>query len=108
MSPRLRRCALCLALLSLPAVAGPPREDRRAARVRPSSVRTEREEPAPAPASAEVVAASAVDASGVDLAGFLGMLAALAVTYVYARGRRLPLERDLVRSSPRQPPPEPR
>ncbi len=106
MSPRLRRCALCLALLSLPAVAGPPREDRRAARVRPSSVRTEREEPAPAPA--EVVAASAVDASGVDLAGFLGMLAALTVTYVYARGRRLPLERDLVRSSPRQPPPEPR
>ncbi|MGZ6028043.1 MAG: hypothetical protein ACXWK5_01385 [Myxococcaceae bacterium] len=106
MSPRLRRCALCLALLSLPAVAGPPREDRRAARVRPSSARTDREEPAPA--SAEVVAASAVDASGVDLAGFLGMLAALAVTYVYARGRRLPLDRDLERSSPRQPPPEPR
>jgi hypothetical protein len=53
-----------------------------------------------------VVAASAADASGVDLAGFLGMLAALAVTYVYARGRRLPLDRELVRSSPRLPPPE--
>jgi hypothetical protein len=53
-----------------------------------------------------VVAASAADASGVDLAGFLGMLAALAVTYVYARGRRLPLDRELVRSSPSLPPPE--
>ena len=106
MSPCLRRCALCLALLSLPAVAGTPREDRRAARVRPSNVRPEREEPGPA--SAEVVAASAVDASGVDLAGFLGMLAALTVTYVYARGRRLPLDPELVRPSPRLPPPEPR
>lgn len=106
MSPRLRRCALCLALLSLPAVAGPPREDRRAARVRPSSARPEREESGPA--SVDVVAASAVDASGVDLAGFLGMLAALTVTYVYARGRRLPLERDLVRPASRHPPPEPR
>jgi hypothetical protein len=106
MSLRLRRCALCLALLSLPAVAGPPREDRRAARVRSSTARPEREEPVAA--SADVVAASAVDASGVDLAGFLGMLAALTVTYVYARGRRLSLDRELVRSSPRLPPPEPR
>ncbi len=105
MSPLLRCCALCLALLSsLTAVAGPPREDRRAARVRPASVRPEREEPGPA--SADVVAATAADASGVDLAGFLGMLAALTVTYVYARGRRLPLDRELVRSSPSLPPPE--
>jgi len=105
MSPLLRRCALCLALLSsLTAVAGPPREDRRAARVRPSSVRPEREEPGPA--AAEVVVASAADASGVDLAGFFGMLAALAVTYVYARGRRLPLDRELARSTPSLPPPE--
>lgn len=95
MSLRLRRCALCLALLSLPVEAGPPREDRRAARLRPTPPRPEREETAAPPTDA--VAASAADASGVDQAGFLGMLAALAVTYVYARGRRL--DPSLVRPS---------
>ena len=88
MSPRLRRCALSLVLVSLPAVAGPPRDDRRAAaRLRASSTR-----PEPAaevlPAEAAPLAAAAVDPGGVDLAGLLGMLAALAVTFGYARGRR--------------------
>lgn len=88
MFPWLRRCALCLALLSLPAVAGPPpREDRRVARLRSSNPRPEPEE-ATVPA-VEVVAASAADAGRVDLAGFLGMLTALAVTYVFARRQRV-------------------
>lgn len=88
MSPWLRRCALSLALLSLPAGAGPPpREDRRVARLRGSSPRPEREE-APVPA-VEVVAVSTVDAGQVELAGLLGMMTALAVTYVFARRQRL-------------------
>ena len=86
MFPRLRRCALCLLLFSLPAVAGPPRDERRTARVRPSSPRPELTEVQPSEAAP--IAVAAVDSGGVDLAGFLGMLTALAVTFVYARGRR--------------------
>jgi len=100
MSPRLRRFALCLVLVSLPAVAGPPREDRRsAARIRAS---TPRAEPVAEvqPAEAEPIAAAAADAGGVDLAGLLGMLTALAVTFGYARGRR-----PAVARSPMRPPP---
>lgn len=82
-----RRCALCLVLLSVPAVAGPPREDRRASRIRAATVR-----PEPVvevqPSEAAPIAAAAADAGGIDLAGFLGMLAALAATLVYARGGR--------------------
>jgi len=98
MSPLLRRCALCLVLLALPAVAGPPREDRRAARIRSSVARPEPVEGEPAEATP--IVAAAADAGGVDLAGFLGMLTALAVTFVYARGRRLSSERSLARTSP--------
>ena len=87
MSPWLRRCAFCLVLLSLPAVAGPPREDRRTARLRAASIRPDREE-APPPA-VEAVAVSALDAGQIDLAGFVGMLIALAATYVYARRQRV-------------------
>ena len=87
MSPSFRCCAFVLVLLSVPAVAGPPREDRRAARLRAASVR-----PDPAevqPSEAAPIAAAAADASGIDLAGFLGMLTALTATFVYARGWRL-------------------
>lgn len=52
------------------------------------------------------VAASAADATGVDLAGLLGMLTALGVTYVYARGQRLSVDRGPVRSSRTLPPVE--
>jgi hypothetical protein len=99
MSPRPVRLALLFALLSLPAVASPPREDRRAARIRPSSARSE--SPEVQPSEAIPIAAAAADAGGVDLAGFLGMLTALAATYVYARSRRL----DLLTRRSAPPPP---
>ncbi len=86
MSPWLRRCALCLVFLSLPAVAVPPREDRRTARLRAASTHPDREE---APAPAVEAAVSAADAGQIDLAGFVGMLTALAATYVYARRQRV-------------------
>jgi|SRR5689334_23516062 len=99
MSPRFRRFALCLVLVSLPAVAGPPREDRRAARVRSQSPR-----PEPAsevlPTEAAPIAAAAADAGGVDLAGLLGLLTALAVTFGYARGRRPLVARQAARTPP--------
>jgi hypothetical protein len=98
MCPWLRRCALCLVLLSLPALASPPREDRRAARIRNPNPRPEPAEVQPSEAAP--IAAAAADAGGIDLAGFLGMLTALAATFVYARGRRL----STVRSSSRMPP----
>ena|SRR5262245_12296661 len=99
MSPRFRRFALCLVLVSLPAVAGPPREDRRAARIRSQTVRPEPEAEV-LPAEAAPIVAAAADAGGVDLAGLLGMLTALAVTFGYARGRR-----PLVARQPSRPPP---
>jgi hypothetical protein len=37
----------------------------------------------------EAVAVSALDAGQIDLAGFVGMLTALAATYVYARRQRV-------------------
>lgn len=95
MFPRLPRSALCFVLLSLPALAGPPREDRRAARIRASNPR-----PDPAelqPSEAAPLAAAAADAGGVDLAGFLGMITALGATFVYARGRRFSSARGPVR-----------
>ncbi len=46
------------------------------------------------PSEAAPLAAAAADAGGVDLAGFLGLLAALASTFVYARGRRFSTERS--------------
>lgn len=107
MFPSLRHCALCLVLLSLPALAGPPREDRRAARIRSSSARPEPTEVQPSEAAP--IAAAAADASGIDLAGFLGMLTALAATVVYARGHRFPTVRVASpQSSPGAGPPEPR
>ncbi len=100
MSPRLRPLALCLVVLvSLPAVAGPPREDRRAARIRQQNPRPEPVAEVP-PEEAAPIAAAAVDPGGVDLAGLLGMLTALAVTFGYARGRR-----PLVARQPARPPP---
>jgi hypothetical protein len=95
MFPLLRRCALCLVLLSLPAFAGPPREDHRAARIRASNPRPD---PAEVQSSETVpIAAAAADAGGIDLAGFLGMITALGATFVYARGRRFSPARSPVR-----------
>ena len=87
MSPLLRRCALSLLLLSFPALAAPRYEDRRAARIRRSSPPPEPVELEPA--DAPPVVAAAADVGGVDLAGLLGMLTALAATYLYARGQRV-------------------
>jgi len=106
MSPRFRRFALCLVLVSLPAVAGPPREDRRAAaRIRSQSPRSEAEV---LPSEAAPLAAAAADAGGVDLAGLLGLLTALAVTFGYARGRRPLVARQPSRPAPGLYPSDPR
>lgn len=102
MPPSLRRCALCFALLSLPALAGTAREDRHAARLRAQSARPEGGEVQPS--EALPIAAAAADAGGVDLAGFLGILTALAATYVYARGQRVPAGRVVAPSTPGSPP----
>ncbi len=96
MLARLRRCALCLAVLAaVPALAGPPREDRRSARIRAAPARPDTGEVQAS--EAQPIAAAAADAGGVDLAGFLGLLTALAVTWVYARGQRVAAARGLVR-----------
>jgi hypothetical protein len=89
MCPRFRRLALCLVLLAVPASAVPRREDRRVGRVRPAP--SAPVEPAEVPPSQpfEEVPMSTADVGGVDLAGLLGMLTAVAATLVYARGRRL-------------------
>jgi len=113
MSPWLRRCALCLGLLSLPALAGPPREDRRAARIRnphpnPASRLDEAEAPQVEPSEAAPLAAAATDPGGIDLAGLLGMVAALSATFVYARGRRLSPIRSPSQLSPGAGPLDPR
>ena len=113
MSPWLRRCALCLGLLSLPALAGPPREDRRAARIRnphpnPASRPDEAEAPQVEPSEAAPLAAAATDPGGIDLAGLLGMVAALSATFVYARGRRLSPIRSPSQPSPGAGPLDPR
>ncbi len=104
MSFWLRRCALCLGLLSLPALATPHRESVRAARIRASSSRPETAELQAA--EAIPIAAAAADAGGVDLAGLLGMLTALAVTYVYARSQRLAPARRGVNAPAGLPPPD--
>jgi|KBSMisStandDraft_5_1062788.scaffolds.fasta_scaffold428292_2 hypothetical protein len=88
MSPCFRRFALSLVLLSLTALAAPPRDEHRAAAAR---IRTPnpRSEPAEVqPSEAAPIAAAVADAGGVDLAGLLGMITALGATFVYARGRR--------------------
>src|SRR5262245_9713132 len=115
MSPRLCRCALALVLFSVPVLASaPPREDRRAARIR-----TARSIPAPAPepesepvevhpAEAAPIAAAAADAGGIELAGFLGMLTALSASFVYARGRRLSGASSRLRRPPGLGPLDPR
>src|SRR5262249_39520775 len=105
MFPSLRRCALCFVLLSLPALAGPPRDDRRAARIRnPHPNPTTKSEPVEAselePSAAAPLAAAAAARGGFDRAGLLGLVAALGATSVYARGGRFPPVR-----APPQPPP---
>jgi len=111
MSPWLRRCALGLCLLSVPALAAPPREDRRAARIRNphANPRPEDAEAAQvAPSEAAPLAAAATDPGGVDLAGLLGMVAALSATFVYARGRRLSPVQTRSQTSPGAGPLDPR
>jgi hypothetical protein len=93
----LRRCVFSLLLLSLPALAAPRYEDRRAARIRRSSPPPEPAEVEPAEAAP--MAAASADVGGVDLAGLLGMLTALAATYVYARGKRVAPESSRLRGS---------
>jgi len=88
MSPCFCRLALSLVLFSLPALSAPPRDEHRVAAAR---IRTPNPRPDPAevqPSEAAPLAAAAADAGGVDLAGLLGMIAALGATFVYARGRR--------------------
>ena len=114
MSPWLRCCALSLVLLSLPALAGTPREDRRSARIRnphsspPPTTRDEATDgPEPEAAGpAPVAAATAVDPGGVDLAGLVGMITALAATLVYARGRRFSTAQSAARPRPPAGPPD--
>ena len=105
MFPWFRRCALLLVLLPLPALAGPPREDRRAARIRNSSARPEPVAEVQ-PSEAAPIAAAAADAGGVDLAGFLGMVTALAATFVYARSQRFATARATSREPPGAGPPD--
>jgi len=105
MSPGLRRCALFLVLLSVPALAAPAREDRRVARLRPQAARPEVAQVQPS--EAIPIAAAAADGGGVDLAGLLGMLTALTGTYVYARGQRIGMAaRSVVRPSGSSAPPD--
>lgn len=106
MSARFRRSALCFVLLSLPAMAGPPREDRRAARIRSTTARPEPVEVQPSEAAP--IAAAAADAGRVDLAGFLGMVTALAATFVYARSRRISMVQAPSRPPTGAGPPDPR
>jgi hypothetical protein len=113
MSPWLRRCALVFVLLSLPALAGSPREDRRSARIRnphaspPPTARTEvTDGPEVEAPAATPVAVAAVDPGGVDLAGLVGMIAALAGTLVYARGRRFSTAQSAARGRPPAGPPD--
>lgn len=86
MSPRLRRCALCLVLFSLPALASPSRDDRHSARVRAPGLRPGSGEVPPS--EARPIASAAASASKVELAGFLGLVAALALPFALARSRR--------------------
>ena len=108
MSPRSARLALLFVLLSLTAVAAPPRENRHSARIRSSPVvRPVAAEPeGPAAETAPVAAAASL--GGVDLAGLLGMLAALAASYVYARGQRIAVARHPMRPPPASVPSDPR
>lgn len=114
MSPRLSRCAIALVLFSVPALAAsaPPREDRRAARIRPARpVLAAEPAPEPAevhPAEAAPIAAAAADAGGIELAGFLGMLTALSASFVYARGKRLSGASTRLRPPQGLGPPDPR
>jgi len=87
MPPWFRRLALCLVVAAASARAAPRHEDRRIARARPPAAA--RAEPAEADA-AQAPPITAADVGGVDLAGLLGMLTAVAVTVLYARGRRTP------------------
>jgi hypothetical protein len=110
MSLRPARLALFFAVLSLPAVAAPPRENRHAARIRSTNVaRPDLAEPEVQVAeSAPVATAAAAAGSGVDLAGLLGMLTALAASYLYARGHRISLARQPVRPPSASLPSDPR
>jgi hypothetical protein len=108
MSPRPARLTLVLALLSVPAVAAPPREDRHDARIRSTPVRPVAADAELPPSEAAPIAAAAADAGGVDLAGLLGMLTALAATYAYARGQRPSVAHSPARHSPSSLPPDPR
>jgi len=93
----------------LPALAAPPREDLRRARIRTAApARSVVDEPELQPSEAAPVAAAAADAGGVDLAGLLGMLTALAAAYVYARGQRVSLARQSVQPPAAALPPDPR
>ena len=59
------------------------------------------------PTESAPIAATAADAGGVDLAGLLGLLTALAVTFGYARGRRPLVARQPVRPPPGRYPTDP-
>ena len=80
----MRPFLVVLALLALPALAAEPRAARSRAASHPAATA-----PAPSsPAPEEMGMVGGTESEGVDGAGALGMLTALAASFVFARGRR--------------------
>ena len=80
----MRAFFLVLALLSLPSLAAEPRSGRA---VRPPS-RPEASAPAPEEPPAQMALVPAAEGQSVDAAGAVGMLTAIAASFVFARRSR--------------------